>query len=184
MPDLLKGACKNLTCSQSQHRGNNLKGLWSEPLADLREAPRQGGRNRDPPENTDAGIAILGDLLFHKDSGTGKHHRGVFESSLQSISAGGLPAHHWTGTSPKTPGLCSQPPQDPVPQHQRARGRAWQPTKSRANLIYQHPQQPALSQQKSPSSPQSRHCQSTQLGRPQGSGLWAPQEISYIRPLL
>ena len=59
-----------------------MKGLWSEPLVDLREAPREGGGNRDPPENTDAGIAIWGDLLFHKDSGTGKRHRGVFEYPL------------------------------------------------------------------------------------------------------
>ena len=33
-----------------------------------------------PPENTDAGVDILGDLFFHKDSGTGKHHHGVLET--------------------------------------------------------------------------------------------------------
>ena len=41
----LKVHTQNLTHSKTQHRGSNLKGAWSDPLADLGEPPGEAGGN-------------------------------------------------------------------------------------------------------------------------------------------
>lgn len=53
---LLKGHMQVLTCSKSQHRGNDLKGGLDTP-------PDLGGPTGTPPENTDTGSSHSGELI-------------------------------------------------------------------------------------------------------------------------
>lgn len=100
---------QNLTHSEPQHRGTNLKGHWSYPLADLGEAPREEGGNwehrcwQQPfwgPCSTTVTLGLANTIL---------------ESSLESVSAGGLPAHQRAGSSPRTPPGCAASHTRPQP---------------------------------------------------------------------
>lgn len=55
---------QNPTCPKSQHMGSDLKGGWSNFLANLGEPPRGTGEQLGLPSgNTDAGGSHLGELI-------------------------------------------------------------------------------------------------------------------------
>ena len=54
---------QNLTCSESRHMGSDLKGAWSNFLANLGELPEGQEATGTPSGDTDAGGSHLGELI-------------------------------------------------------------------------------------------------------------------------
>ena len=55
---------QNLTCSESRHMGSDLKGAWSNFLANLGELPEGQEATGTPSGDTDAGGSHLGELIW------------------------------------------------------------------------------------------------------------------------